>query len=90
MPKALADYLGYTIYFWVGDITEPVHVHISKGNPAQNATKVWIKAAGVELAHNHSGIPDKDLKELLTFINENKNQIIVRWTLAFNSAQLKM
>ena len=31
MPKALLDYLGYVIYFWIGDGTEPVHVHISPG-----------------------------------------------------------
>ena len=69
---------------------EPVHVHVSKGNPSQDATKVWIKANGIELAHNHSNIPSKDLKQLMTFINENKNKIIVQWTLKFNSAHLKM
>ena len=90
MPKALLDYLGYCIYFWVGDSEEPVHVHVSKGNPSQDATKVWIKANGIELAHNHSNISSKDLKQLMTFINENKNKIIVQWTLKFNSAHLKM
>ena len=89
MPKALADYLGYSIYFWSGDVSEPVHVHISKGDPSEHATKVWIKANGVELAHNNSKIPNKVLGELISFINENKNRIILRWTLAFNSAQLK-
>ncbi|MBR6906681.1 MAG: DUF4160 domain-containing protein, partial [Selenomonadaceae bacterium] len=84
------DYLGYCIYFWVGDSEELVHVHVSKGNPSQDATKVWIKANGIELAHNHSNIPSKDLKQLMTFINENKNKIIVQWTLKFNSAHLKM
>lgn len=35
---------GYTVYFWVNenDPLEPVHVHISKGVPSPNATKIWI------------------------------------------------
>lgn len=34
----------YLIYFWSneGNPREPVHVHISEGNPAPNTTKVWI------------------------------------------------
>ena len=30
MPKALLEYMGYCIYFWIGDGEEPVHVHVSK------------------------------------------------------------
>ena len=35
---------GYTVYFWVNenDPLEPVHVHIAKGVPSPNATKIWI------------------------------------------------
>lgn len=33
----------YWVYFWTNENEplEPVHVHISKGRPAGNATKVW-------------------------------------------------
>jgi len=35
---------SYWVYFWSNenDPLEPVHVHISKGKPVKNATKIWI------------------------------------------------
>ena len=38
----------YWIYFWAneGRPSEPVHVHVSEGNPIENATKIWITASG--------------------------------------------
>ena len=30
MPNALIQYMGYLIYFWGSDGSEPVHVHVSK------------------------------------------------------------
>ena len=34
---------SYWIYFWAneGKPNEPVHVHVSEGNPEENATKIW-------------------------------------------------
>lgn len=45
MPN-LFNYLGYTIFFWANENFEPIHVHICKGNPTANATKVWITKSG--------------------------------------------
>ena len=71
MPVYLRT-LGYKIYFWSSEYTEPVHVHISKGKPVQNATKVWLtKSGGCILASNKSNIPSKDLSELLEAIVNN-------------------
>ena len=53
---------GYTVYFWVNenDPLEPVHVHIAKGVPSPNATKIWITKNGkCLLCNNNSKIPDK-------------------------------
>ena len=38
----------YWIYFWTNENkpVEPSHVHIAKGKPSENATKVWITSAG--------------------------------------------
>lgn len=38
----------YWIYFWAneGRPVEPVHVHVSEGNPSENATKIWIAFFG--------------------------------------------
>ena len=60
---------GYKVYFWSNEKNEPIHVHISKGKPTPNATKIWItKSGGCILAKNGSNIPDKELRELMEFI----------------------
>ena len=51
----------YLVFFWLNENEplEPIHVHISKGKPERNATKVWLtKAGGCLLEHNGSHIPD--------------------------------
>lgn len=46
-----------------------MHIHISKGKPTVNSTKVWItKAGGCILANNDSHIPEKDLSRLLEIV----------------------
>ena len=50
----------YWIYFWTNENkpVEPIHVHIAKGKPSENATKVWITSAGkCLLCNNNSRIP---------------------------------
>jgi hypothetical protein len=91
VPKALVDFLGYAIYFWLNESEplEPVHVHVSKGRPTPNATKIWVTRNGVRLEHNNSQIPRNELKELLNFINENKNTIIVEWATRFGRTDFK-
>lgn len=39
MPS-IFNVFGYKIYFWSNENGEPVHVHICKGVPKANATKV--------------------------------------------------
>ena len=41
MPN-LFSYSGYVIFFWSNENNEPIHVHVCKGNPGANATKIWI------------------------------------------------
>lgn len=79
MPN-LFDYLGYRIYFWSNENFEPIHVHISKGNPNSNSTKVWItKNGGTIVADNGAKIPEKDLKKILNSIEANFFYIVSRW-----------
>ena len=46
----------YWIYFWTNENkpVEPIHVHIAKGKPSENATKVWITSAGNCLLCNNN------------------------------------
>ena len=58
---------SYFIYFWANENKplEPIHVHISKGTPNANATKVWITRSGnCLLCNNNSKIPPKTLKNI--------------------------
>ena len=40
---------------------EPIHVHVSKGRPTPNATKIWLtRTGGCIVASNGSQIASKD------------------------------
>ena len=57
-----------------------MHVHISKGRPVPNSTKVWLtKRGGCILANNNSKIPDKDLNSIMETIASNYFYIISKW-----------
>ena len=71
---------GYKIYFWSNENNEPIHIHISKGNPNPNSTKVWLtQAGGCILANNKSKIPQNDLNKLLDIISKHYFLIIFKW-----------
>lgn len=56
---------GYKVYFWSNEQGEPIHVHISKGKPSPNGTKIWLtRNGGCIVAGNGSNIPKKELNEL--------------------------
>ena len=44
----------YWIYFWTNENKplEPVHIHVAKGAPTVNATKIWITSTGQILRSN--------------------------------------
>lgn len=71
---------GYKVYFWSDENNEPIHVHVSKGKPAPNATKIWItRSGGCVLASNGSRIPERELKELMEFISAQYFMIRTAW-----------
>ena len=37
---------GYTVYLGSNENNEPIHVHIAKGKPTPNATKIWLTKSG--------------------------------------------
>jgi hypothetical protein len=80
----LFEYRGYWIYFWLNENNEPIHVHISKGKPTSNSTKIWILENGIQLANNKSDIKEKDLRKLLLFVDNNREDIISSWYQTFD------
>ena len=79
----------YWIYFWAneGRPAEPVHVHVSEGNPSENAPKIWITASGkCLLAHNNSNIPSKVLRNIMRIIEARSNEVIQKWITFFGEA----
>ena len=65
MPS-LFELFGYKVFFWSNENNEPIHVHIVKGKPVANSTKVWLtKAGGCVVANNNSKIPEKDIVKFI-------------------------
>ena len=72
----------YWIYFWTNENKpiEPIHVHIAKGKPSENATKVWITSAGkCLLCNNNSRIPSHTLRNIMRMIEARSTDIIKKW-----------
>ena len=81
---------GYRIYFWSNENDEPIHVHISKGSPTSNSTKIWLtKSGGTIVANNKSDIPMSDLKKILKVINDNYFLILAKWKNYFEGQEPK-
>ena len=56
------------------------HVHIAKGKPSENATKVWITSAGnCLLCNNNSRIPSHTLRNIMRMIEARSTDIIQKW-----------
>ena len=73
---------SYWVYFWANENKplEPVHVHVAKGKPVENATKFWLTKSGkCLLAHNHSGYDSKTLHYLVKAVEANSQLVIEKW-----------
>ena len=79
MPQVFVI-LGYIVYFWSNENDEPIHVHVCKGSPHENATKIIVPADGsLYVEHNKDKIPNKDMKTILRWIAQNKGRIYLIW-----------
>ena len=71
---------GYRVFFWSNENDEPVHVHICKGKPSPNATKVWLTSKGkCVVSNNNSRIPTTELNELLGIVSAQFFLICDEW-----------
>ena len=89
MPK-LFTVSGYIVYFWSNEEGEPIHVHVSKGRPTPNATKIWLtRTGGCIVASNGSQNASKELNELMEFISAQFFIICARWKQFFVTDTIK-
>lgn len=73
---------SYVIYFWSNenDPLEPIHVHVNKGTPSPNATKIWITKSGkCLLCNNNSKISSKNLRDIMDILESRSQDIINKW-----------
>lgn len=71
---------GYKVFFWSNENNEPIHVHICKGKPSPNTTKIWISSTGgCIISNNHSKIPLNELNQLLEIISAQYFLICDEW-----------
>ena len=71
---------GYKVYFWSNEGLEPIHVHVSKGKPSADSTKIWITQNGrCIVANNNSKIPDSELADMLDIISAQFFVICAKW-----------
>ena len=89
LPK-LFSVSGYVIFFWSNDDSEPIHVHVCKGTPSPNSTKIWLtRNGGCIEAHNKSRIPQNELNELKEFISAQFFYICSEWQTHFKADKVK-
>lgn len=77
MPQ-VGRFLGYAIFFWSNENDEPIHVHVCKGRPHGDATKIWLEKEP-RLEHNKSDIPSKDLNRIMQWLSTNRALIMENW-----------
>ncbi len=81
---------GYKVYFWSNELNEPIHVHVSKGRPSANATKLWItRNGGCIVANSNGDIPQRELNELMEFISAQFFMICSEWKKFFVTDEIK-
>lgn len=84
MPVYLRT-VGYKVYFWSNEKDEPIHFHVTKGDPNENDTKIWVLSNGsFKLAHNKGKIPEKDLSRILSVVQNFYFDFIDFWKSYFN------
>ena len=71
---------GYRVFFWSNENGEPIHVHVCKGAPSPNATKLWLTSeGGCILASNGSEITQPALNEMMDIISAQFFLICAKW-----------
>lgn len=75
---------GYKIYFWSNENGEPVHFHVTKGDPHTDDTKVWVLSNNsFMVAHNKGKISEKELSRIFSIMQSYIMDFLHFWQLYY-------
>lgn len=80
----------YLVFFWSNenDPLEPVHVHVTSGEPSASCTKIWLTQTGrCLLANNNSRIPEVALRNIMSIIESQSDIVLRKWNDHFGAAR---
>ena len=81
---------AFLVYFWVNenDPLVPVHVHVAENRPSKDGTKIWLtKSGGCLLQHNHSRIPERQLRIIMQIVSARHRMIVDKWLETFGEVK---
>ena len=65
-------------------------MHVSKGHPKKNSTKIWLTKTGACILDNNSSeIPTKDLNKILEIISKHYFMIVSKWKEFYHIDEVK-
>lgn len=69
---------GFRFFFYSGDRSEPIHVHVEKGKAV---AKFWVEPVRLERSR---GFSSQEINTMLRHVEANKNLIVEQWNEFFN------
>jgi hypothetical protein len=78
------------VFFWSNETGEPVHIHITVGNPSSSSAKVWLtRNGGFIIASNDSGLSEKELNGILKVLPVHYFYICSEWKRFFSTDEIR-
>lgn len=78
---------SYRVFFWSNENGESIHVHVCKGKPSPNATKIWLTSGGGCTAR--VAPPSHDLNVLMDVIAAQSFMIRAEWKRFFPDEEIR-
>ena len=69
---------GFRFFFYSGDRSEPVHVHVEKGKAV---AKIWVEPVRLERSR---GFSSHEVNTILGHVEANMSRIVEQWNEFFN------
>ncbi len=70
---------GFRFFFYSGDRSEPIHIHVTKGNATG---KIWLEPE-IKIAYM-VGFNHKEIKDILALAIDNNETFKLKWNEYFS------